>query len=538
MADTHPTEPQPQHEATAQMPAGAPDDGEPEGIVPSRDDRWSAGEMIGEFKLLRLLGRGGMASVWKAEQTSLHRMVALKLLRPDLMADQTYVKRFQVEAKAAAGLNHPNIVQVYVIGEADGQHFIAQEYVPGNTLKSYLQKRGAVDVQLGLHVMRQVAAALQTAGEQGIVHRDIKPENIMLNKKGEAKVADFGLAQLTQGGEKLNLTQEGVTMGTPLYMSPEQVHGKRLDARSDIYSFGVTCYHMFAGKPPFQGETAVAVAVQHLQDEPRPLRELRPDLPQPVCDLVHRMMAKKPEERYPHAGVVLEDVRKLIKALRESGRMDQVKLAELQHDQKPNTFAGRRPRTALVLLCLLAASASAGVGWALRLKDPRLGRAVAEPFRIPARPTAREQFLDAMFLHPGEDGWRAVIHYHDHKSGSEEWVARAHEQLAFLYLRDNTRWSDAKRELDALKAVTGPAHDEYAAKARAGEFVLAAYRKDYAAAADIFKTSRSQFEKYGLIAGSAPPNGAGGNAPLGGWRKLIQQGRELVAGADRRPAEG
>jgi serine/threonine-protein kinase len=487
--------------------------------------------MLGEFKLLRRLGKGGMATVWLAEQTSLHRQVALKLLRSDLMADQTYVKRFQTEAKAAAGLNHPNIVQVYVIGEADGQHFIAQEYVHGSTLKSFLRKRGAVDLQLGLHIMRQVASALQTAGEQGIVHRDIKPENIMLTKKGEAKVADFGLAQLTLGGEKLNLTQEGVTMGTPLYMSPEQVQGKKLDVRSDLYSFGVTCYHMFAGRPPFQGESAVAVAVQHLQDEPRPLREFRPDLPQPLCDLIHRMMAKRPEDRYPDAATVLEDVRKLIKALRETGRLDQVKLIDLEVEKRPRTFAARHPWATLTLLCLLAAAASAGIGWSLRMPDPRLAAAATEDFGVPRKPTAREQFLEAMFRPPSEDAWLAVIRYHDHTPGAEEWVARAHEQLFFLYLRDKTRWGDAKRELDALKAVTGAASPVYAAKARAGEFVLAVYRRDFDSAEIIFRSSRAEFERFGLIPGpgTGRPNGSSLNAPPSGWTRLILQARELMA---------
>lgn len=519
------------NELTAQMASGASEEGD--GVREGRDDGWAPGQMLGEFKLLRRLGKGGMATVWLAEQTSLHRQVALKLLRSDLMADQTYVKRFQTEAKAAAGLNHPNIVQVYVIGEADGQHFIAQEYVQGSTLKSYLRKRGAVDLQLGLHIMRQVASALQTAGEQGIVHRDIKPENIMLTKKGEAKVADFGLAQLTLGGEKLNLTQEGVTMGTPLYMSPEQVHGKKLDVRSDIYSFGVTCYHMFAGRPPFQGETAVAVAVQHLQDEPRPLREFRPDLPQPLCDLVHRMMAKRPEDRYPDAATVLEDVRKLIKALRETGRLDQVKLVDLEVEKRPKTFAGRHPWVVLSLLCLLAAGLSAAVGWSLRMPDPRLA-AASEDFDVPRLPTPREQFLEAMFRPDSEDAWLAVIRYHDHTPGAEEWVARTHEQLFFLYLRDKNRWGDAKRELDALKAVTGAASPLYAAKARAGEFVLAAYRRDFVSAKAIFQSSRAEFERFGLIPGAAGgrPNGAA-TAPLRGWPRLILQARELLDAAER-----
>ncbi|MBA4031958.1 MAG: hypothetical protein C0478_13855, partial [Planctomyces sp.] len=162
---------------------------------------------LGDFQLIRRLGRGGMAEVYLAEQISLKRSVAVKVLRPEFVQDQTYLKRFQQEAKAAAGLNHASIVQVYTIGEADGVQFIAQEYVQGRNLKEYLVRRGALDVPAALQIMRQIASALQIAGSAGIIHRDIKPENILLTRKGEAKVADFGLAQLTRPGEKVELTQ-------------------------------------------------------------------------------------------------------------------------------------------------------------------------------------------------------------------------------------------------------------------------------------------------------------------------------------------
>lgn len=524
-------------ELTAAMPGTSPTIKDASGAVRAPIDGWREGQLLGEFKLLRRLGQGGMASVWLAEQTSLHRNVALKLLRPDLMADETYVKRFQTEAKAAAGLNHPNIVQVYIIGEAEGQHFIAQEYVQGNTLKSFVQKKGPVDLQLGLHLMRQVAGALQAAGERGIVHRDIKPENIMLTRKGEAKVADFGLAQLTHGTEKLNLTQEGVTMGTPLYMSPEQVNGKKLDARSDIYSFGVTCYHMFAGRPPFLGETAVSVAVQHLQDEPRPLKELRPDLPQTVCDLIHRMMAKLPDQRYPDAATVLEDVRKLIKALKESSRLDQVKLAELEPASRTSgTFAARHPVLTLSLLCLLAGGLSAGLGWWKRPVDP-LREQAKEDFGVPQRATAREQFLQAMFDGNNEDAWLAVIHYHeDTKSSNEEWIAnqewiaRTHEQLALLYLRDKDRRADAQRELEALKKVGGPTQEAYFAKACAGEAALAIYQKDYVRGRQMLEKSRKLFEKYQLW-----PEGADAGRLPSPWRRLLSDALAQVREHEQGP---
>ncbi|HEY3968647.1 MAG TPA: protein kinase, partial [Planctomycetaceae bacterium] len=168
--------------------------------------------MLGEFRILRRLGQGGMAQVYLAEQTSLKRNVAVKVLHKDRVADTSYVQRFKTEALAAASLSHPNIVQVLVIGEQDGIQYIAQEYVPGMNLRELLARKGPPEQALAVRIIRQVANALQAAHAAGIVHRDVKPENIMITRKGEVKVADFGLAQLTQDGERLQLTQAGVTM--------------------------------------------------------------------------------------------------------------------------------------------------------------------------------------------------------------------------------------------------------------------------------------------------------------------------------------
>ncbi|MGH2690572.1 MAG: serine/threonine-protein kinase, partial [Actinomycetota bacterium] len=275
------------------------------------------GTRLGEFRLLRRLGQGGMAEVYLAEQVSLGRNVAVKLLRHDLVADDVHLRRFEQEAKAAGGLNHPNIVQVFLIGQQDGVHYIAQEYVQGMNLREYLLRHGPPELPVALRFMRQIASALEAAAEAGIVHRDIKPENILITEKGDVKVADFGLAQLSLAGERVHLTQVGMTMGTPLYMSPEQVNGQPLDQRSDIYSFGVTCYHLFCGAPPFRGETALSVAVQHVSREPAPLSEKRSDLPRVVCQVVHKMMAKNPDDRYPDARAVAVDLHRIARALKE-----------------------------------------------------------------------------------------------------------------------------------------------------------------------------------------------------------------------------
>jgi tRNA A-37 threonylcarbamoyl transferase component Bud32 len=285
-------------------------------IGPAAQTADLTGKKLGDFQLLHRLGQGGMGQVYLAEQVSLKRKVALKILRPDLAANPTSLERFKAEALAVARATHANIVQVYAINEAEGLHYMALEYVEGRNLREFLEKKGPPEVLVSLSIMRQVAAALQRASELGIIHRDIKPENILLTRKGEVKVADFGLSRIfAEDGQPLHLTQSGVTMGTPLYMSPEQVEGKPVDFRTDIYSFGVTSYHLLSGQPPFRGQSPFEVAVQHVQKEPTPLHEVRPDLPPEVSTVVHRMMAKKPEDRYQTCRDIVRDLSRLRDAL-------------------------------------------------------------------------------------------------------------------------------------------------------------------------------------------------------------------------------
>lgn len=273
-----------------------------------------SGLVLGDFRLLRRLGQGGMGQVYLAEQLSLHRQVALKIVRPQLAetaaAAETLLKRFRAEAETVARATHANIVQIYAIDQAGDLNYMALEYVEGRNLRELVEKQKPIAFAHGLKIMAQVAAALQRAAELSIVHRDIKPENILVARNGDVKVADFGLSRCFD--RPLDLTRSGVVMGTPLYMSPEQVEMKSpVDHRSDLYSFGATCYFMFAGIPPFRGETPIEVAYQHVHNDPTPLADLRPDLPPEVCALVHRMMAKKPEERYQTAGEVVREIERI-----------------------------------------------------------------------------------------------------------------------------------------------------------------------------------------------------------------------------------
>ena len=264
-------------------------------------DQTLVGECLGDYQILRRLGRGGMSVVYLAEQHSLKRRVAFKVLKPDLAKDSVYVRRFHKEAQAAASLVHANIVQIYEVGEIEGIHYIAQEYIPGQNLAQYIRRNSSVSVPLSIVILKQVTAALQRASEQGITHRDIKPENIMLSSTGEVKVADFGLARVTSGDHHIDTTQIGITMGTPLYMSPEQAEGGEVDPRSDLYSLGVTSYHMLAGRPPFEGETALSIAVQHLKREPQPLSEMRKGIPVELASLIMQLLAKDPSDRIQRA---------------------------------------------------------------------------------------------------------------------------------------------------------------------------------------------------------------------------------------------
>lgn len=269
---------------------------------------------------MRRLGSGAMADVYLAEQESLARQVAVKVLRPETVRQPTAVQRFEQEARAAAALVHGNIVQIHEVACLDGVHFLAEEYVAGPTLKAWLAVRGPLDAGQAVAVLGQVGSALGRAAEQGVVHRDIKPENLLLTPAGDVKVADFGLARVLTGPEGLDLTQAGMTLGTPLYMSPEQAEGRAVDARSDLYSLGATLYHLLAGRPPFDGPTPLAVAMAHINQPATPLASLRPDLPAGLCRIIDTLLAKHPAERFASPSALLHAVADIEPAIAPGSR--------------------------------------------------------------------------------------------------------------------------------------------------------------------------------------------------------------------------
>jgi serine/threonine-protein kinase len=409
---------------------------------------------LGDFRLLRRIGKGGMAEVYLAEQTTLKRNVAVKVLREEMLTDDVHLKRFEQEAKAAGGLNHPNIVQVYTIGHDEGVHFIAQEYVQGMNLREYLNRNGPPGLDTALRFMMQAASALQAAGDAGVVHRDIKPENILITRKDDVKITDFGLAQLTLPGENLNLTQVGMTMGTPLYMSPEQVNGRKIDRRSDLYSLGVTCYHMLCGATPFRGETALSVAIQHVNADPPPLKQQRPDLPDIVCRVIHKMMAKDPDDRYQDAETLLTDLNRIA----ETHRTNPAGLAKLRLTETPvaglgpawlRPFLGWSWKRHVVAFSATAASlaaVAAAIGWWNQPRDPFKTEPPAEVSKVPIQKTATLQFLRAIEIND-EASWKAVLNnfYKDPQDlGQRQMRRRAKEALAMVYLRTE-RYADAEK---------------------------------------------------------------------------------------------
>ena len=264
------------------------------------------------YRVERSIGRGGMAEVFLAHDILLDRPVALKVLFPEYAIDPNFVERFRREAQSAAALTHPNIVAVYDWGKVNTTYFIAMEYVEGKTLATLLKERGPLSPTHACDVISEVAAALSFAHENGVIHRDVKPGNILIGLGGQVKVADFGIARALGTNVEEALTEIGSVMGTATYLSPEQAQGAQPDPRSDIYSLGVMMYELVAGRAPFVGESAVAIAYQHVHNFPQPLREVVADLPRGFESVVAKCMAKNEQRRYDNAMLVREDIRRIL----------------------------------------------------------------------------------------------------------------------------------------------------------------------------------------------------------------------------------
>ena len=290
------------------------------------------GRMLDDrYEILELIGSGGMANVYKARCHRLNRLVAVKILKSDLAENADFRRRFRDESRAVAQLSHANIVSVYDVSTSGETEYIVMELIDGITLKQYMERRGRMDWRESLHFISQIMRGLSHAHSRGIIHRDIKPQNIMVLRDGSVKVADFGIACLANASQ--TLTQEA--LGSVHYISPEQARGDRIDARSDIYSAGVVLYEMLTGRLPFEGDSAVSVAIQHLSSVPLAPRDIDHSIPEPLELICMKAMNSDPDKRYPTADAMLEDLEKFRKD--PAVDMDYIRkeLASVQPDNEP-----------------------------------------------------------------------------------------------------------------------------------------------------------------------------------------------------------
>ena len=259
------------------------------------------------YEIIDNVGSGGMADVYKAKDQRLNRFVAIKVLKPEYSSDRSFVNKFRGEAQSAAGLSHPNIVNVYDVGDDSGLHYIVMELVEGITLKRFIERKGKLEVKEAVGIAIQIAQGMEAAHDNHIIHRDIKPQNIIISRDGKVKVTDFGIAKATNSN-----TITSNAMGSVHYLSPEQARGGYSDEKSDIYSLGVTLYEMLSGKVPFAGDNTVSVALLHIQGEAMPLRDLDQSIPISVDKIVQKCMQKRPERRYHSASELILDLKRAI----------------------------------------------------------------------------------------------------------------------------------------------------------------------------------------------------------------------------------
>ena len=275
-------------------------------------EKTKSNQQIPGYQVLGRLGAGAMATVYKGRQISLDRLVAIKVLPKKFCSDQNFIKRFYDEGKAAAKLNHPNIVQAYDVGYSGEYHYFVMEYVDGWTVHDDITKHGAYSEKRALEIAIDVAEALKHAHDKGFIHRDVKPKNIMITQNGRVKLADMGLARAVSDREAAE-AEKGKAFGTPYYISPEQVRGELdIDGRADLYALGATLFHMVVGRVPFEGPNPSAVMYRHLRDELDAPDQLNKNLSTGISEVIEVMMAKDPNKRYRHAAELLQDLRNVL----------------------------------------------------------------------------------------------------------------------------------------------------------------------------------------------------------------------------------
>ena len=293
------------------------------------------GELIdNRYKIVKSIGEGGMANVYLAWDTILEREVAVKILRGDLAGDEKFIRRFQREANAASSLRHPNIVEMYDVGEDDGRYFIVMEYVDGKTLKSLIKKRGALNLTEAIDIMMQLTSGIACAHDSYIIHRDIKPQNVMILEDGRVKITDFGIAMALNNNE---LTQTNSVMGSVHYLPPEQASGSGSTIKSDIYSLGILMFELLTGKVPFKGDNAVEIAIKHMKDQIPSVCSINNTIPQSVENIILKACAKNPKNRYETVAEMHEDLKTCLDPLRFEEKRLVYKYPEHNNDSKTIT---------------------------------------------------------------------------------------------------------------------------------------------------------------------------------------------------------
>ena len=283
------------------------------------------------YEIIRSIGEGGMANVYLAMDTILDRRVAVKILRGDLASDEKFVRRFQREAIAASSLSHPNIVEMYDVGEDDGKYFIVMEYVEGKSLKSLIKKRGGLTLPEAIDIMLQLTDGIACAHNSYIIHRDIKPQNIIILDDGRVKITDFGIAQALNRHE---LTETNSVMGSVHYLPPEQANGTGTTIKSDIYSLGIVMYEILTGKVPFKGDNAVEIAIKQMKDPMPSIREYKEDIPQSIENIILKATAKNPKNRYDSVLEMQEDIKESLSPEKRDEKRIEFMYPEFEKEEK------------------------------------------------------------------------------------------------------------------------------------------------------------------------------------------------------------
>ncbi len=350
----------------------------------------------GRYQVIEELGRGGMGTVYKVLDGEIKEKIALKLLKPEIAADEDTVERFRNEIKLARKIAHKYVCRMYDLGKAEGTYFITMEYVPGEDLKSFIKRSGQLTVGKTVHLARQVLEGLAEAHRLGVVHRDLKPQNIMIDREGNARIMDFGIARTLAAK---GITGAGVMIGTPEYMSPEQAEVKEVDQRSDIYSFGVILYEMLTGRVPFEGETLLGIAMKHKSQSPRNPKELNPHIPDDVNWMILKCLEKEKENRYRSAEDMLADIEKIEKGIPATDRVIP-KPKGFTSKQITVTFGMKKLIVPAVIVFLVIAGAA--VVWRVIAKKPAAGPP-------PGKPSLAVMYFKNNTGDEKLDHWRAAI---------------------------------------------------------------------------------------------------------------------------------